>query len=85
MGFHHCDAICHGVLTRAKPMLVPCSLSVKISELSRVWMTHAYNPSYSGGRDQEDHSSKPAWTNSSQDPISKKLITQKKLVEWLKV
>jgi hypothetical protein len=22
---------------------------------------HACNPSYSGGRDQEDHSSKPAW------------------------
>jgi hypothetical protein len=24
-----------------------------------------------GGRDQEDHSSKSAWANSSQDPISK--------------
>jgi hypothetical protein len=23
-------------------------------------MAHAYNPSYSGGRDQEDRSSKPA-------------------------
>jgi hypothetical protein len=33
---------------------------------------HAYNPSYSGGIDQEDHSSKPAQANSSQDPISKK-------------
>jgi hypothetical protein len=31
----------------------------------------ACNPSYSGGRDQEDRSSKPAWANSSQDPISK--------------
>jgi hypothetical protein len=28
-------------------------------------VAHAYNPSYSGGRDQEDHSSKPAWANSS--------------------
>jgi hypothetical protein len=27
--------------------------------------------SYSGGRDQEDHSSKPARANSSQDPILK--------------
>jgi hypothetical protein len=26
---------------------------------------HAYNPSCSGGRDQEDHSSKPARENSS--------------------
>jgi hypothetical protein len=25
--------------------------------------THTCNPSYSGGRDQEDHGSKPVWTN----------------------
>jgi hypothetical protein len=35
-------------------------------------VTQACNPSYSGGRDQEDHSSKPAQGNSSRDPISKK-------------
>jgi hypothetical protein len=35
-------------------------------------VAHVYNPSYSGSRDQEDHSSKPAWVNSSRDPISKK-------------
>jgi hypothetical protein len=29
------------------------------------------NPSYSGGRCQEDHGSKPARANNSQDPISK--------------
>jgi hypothetical protein len=29
------------------------------------------NPSYPGGRDQEDHGSKPAQTNNSRDPISK--------------
>jgi hypothetical protein len=45
----------------------------------------AYNPSYSGGRDQEDHSSTPAQANSSQDPVSKELITEKGLVEWLDV
>jgi hypothetical protein len=44
-----------------------------------------YNLSYSEGRDQEDHGSKPAWANSSQDPVSKKPITKKGLVEWLKV
>jgi hypothetical protein len=27
-----------------------------------------YNPSYSGGRDQEDHGLKPDRANSSQDP-----------------
>jgi hypothetical protein len=35
-------------------------------------VAHAYNRSYSGGRVQEDHGSKPAQANSSQDPISKK-------------
>jgi hypothetical protein len=40
-------------------------------------VAHACNPSYLGGRDQEDHSSKPAWANSSQDPILKKHITKK--------
>jgi hypothetical protein len=34
-------------------------------------MAHTYNPSYLGGRDQEDHGSKPASGNSSQDPIKK--------------
>jgi hypothetical protein len=35
-------------------------------------VAHACNPSYSEGRDQEDCGSKPAWTGSFQDPISKK-------------
>jgi hypothetical protein len=48
-------------------------------------VTNAYNPSYSGGRDQEDHSSKTAQANSLCDSISK--ITSKKkkgLAEWFK-
>jgi hypothetical protein len=48
-------------------------------------MAHTYNPSYSGGRDQEDSSLKSDWANSSQDPILKKPITKKGLVEWLKM
>jgi hypothetical protein len=40
-------------------------------------VAHACNPSYSGGRDQEDHDSKPAWAKSSQDPILKKPITKR--------
>jgi hypothetical protein len=32
---------------------------------------------YSDGRDQEGRGSKPAQANSSQDPISKKLITKR--------
>jgi hypothetical protein len=34
-------------------------------------VAHIYNPSYSGGRDQDVHSLKPVWANSSQNPISK--------------
>jgi hypothetical protein len=37
---------------------------------------------YSGGRDQEDHSSKPSQANSLRDTISKE---KKGLVRWLKV
>jgi hypothetical protein len=34
-----------------------------MNELSQALVTHAYNPSYSGGRDQEDQSLKPAQAN----------------------
>jgi hypothetical protein len=37
-------------------------------------VANACNPSYSGGRDQDDHSLKTAQANSSQDPISKNPI-----------
>jgi hypothetical protein len=39
-------------------------------------VTHTYNPSYSGDRDQEDLSLKPAQANSSGDPISPKKKNQ---------
>jgi hypothetical protein len=41
-------------------------------------VTHIDNPSYSGGRDQQDHGLKPAQANSLQDPISKTPITHAK-------
>jgi hypothetical protein len=40
-------------------------------------MAHAYNPSYLGGRDQEDCGSKPTRANSSRDPLLSKPITEK--------
>jgi hypothetical protein len=43
---------------------------------------HTCNPSFSGGRDQEDRSLKPAQANSS---YLKKNHHKKGLVEWLKV
>jgi hypothetical protein len=39
----------------------------EIQEPHRALMAHPCNPSFSGGRDQEDPNSKPAWANSSQD------------------
>jgi hypothetical protein len=52
-------------------------------------VAHTCNPSYSGGRGQEDHSSKPAQANSSQNPTSqkkkKKYPTQNRAVKVAQV
>jgi hypothetical protein len=40
------------------------------------WVAHTCNPSYSGGKDQEDLGSKPALANSLLDSISKTAITK---------
>jgi hypothetical protein len=48
-------------------------------------VAHASNPSYLGGRDQEDCGSKPAQTNSFVRPYMKKTYNKKGLVEWLMV
>jgi hypothetical protein len=45
--------------------------------VSWVPVAHACNPSYLGGRDQEDPGSKPVQANNLRDPISKKPITKK--------
>jgi hypothetical protein len=39
--------------------------------LGLVLVDHTCNPSYSGGRDQEDQGSKPDRANSPREPISK--------------
>jgi hypothetical protein len=43
-----------------------------------VLVAHAYDPSYSRNRDQEDQDLKPAQENSLRDPISKKKKSQKR-------
>jgi hypothetical protein len=48
-------------------------------------VAHTCNPSYSGGRDQEDCISKPAQANSLQDPYLEKTYDKKGLVEWFTV
>jgi hypothetical protein len=57
----------------------------KIHKASHALVTHTCNSSYSEGRNQEGSGSKPTWANSLRDPISKKPITKKGLVEWLKL
>jgi hypothetical protein len=49
---------------------------LKNNQHSWALVTHGYNSTYSGGRDQDDQGWKPT---------SKKPITKKGLVEWLKV
>jgi hypothetical protein len=50
---------------------------------SQAPVAHTCNPSYSGGRDPEDHSLKPAQANSICETLSGKNY-KKGLVEWLK-
>jgi hypothetical protein len=63
-------------LKKDKTLIKKFNLSKK-KKWSQVLVAHACNPSYSGGKDQEDCGSKPAWANSSWDPILKKTITEK--------
>jgi hypothetical protein len=58
-------------------MLQGDQIIIKIS-LCQAPVAHACNPSYSRGRDQEDHSSKPVQADSLRDPISKKNPSQKR-------
>jgi hypothetical protein len=44
--------------------------------ISQAPVAHTYNPSYSGGRDQGDHGSKPATANSSARPYLEKSFTK---------
>jgi hypothetical protein len=50
--------------------------------MSQALVVHACNPNYSGGRDQEDHSSRPARENRSL--YLKNTQLKKELAEWLK-
>jgi hypothetical protein len=54
------------------------------SKMSWALVAHTCISSYSGGRDQEDCSSKPAQASSSRNPISEKTQHKKHLAEWLK-
>jgi hypothetical protein len=56
------------ILVLATPGYIKSVFLFKLEMLKRrrsqVLVAHIYNPSYSGGRDQEDHSWSQPWTNS---------------------
>jgi hypothetical protein len=52
-------------------------VTVKVLLANWAPVAHACNSSYSGGKDQENHSSKSAQGNNLQDPISKILTQQR--------
>jgi hypothetical protein len=51
-------------------------MDAEVADMSQAPGAHTCNPSYLGGRDQEDHSLKPTQANGSQDPW-KKPITKR--------
>jgi hypothetical protein len=63
------------------------SMAFRKSYVFLCWalVVHTCNPSYSGGRDQEDCNLKPAWVNSLRGPILKNSSQKNGVVEWLKV
>jgi hypothetical protein len=62
-------------------LLFICAYNAWTGDLKKIAMAQvaqACNPSYSVGRDQEYRNLKPAWVNSSRDPISETPNTKKK-------
>jgi hypothetical protein len=66
------------------PQLKSQVLEIHMYKEFQVVSQKTCNPSYSGGRDQEDWGSKPAWANSFTTPYLKKTLLKQGLVEWLK-
>jgi hypothetical protein len=70
---------------------ISCICKLRLREMNLksskagLWWLMPVNPSYSGGRDQEDRDAKPAQANSSLDSISKNTHHKKGLAEWFKV
>jgi hypothetical protein len=80
--FHNTSPLVLGLLDDFLYLPVPhCAyISISIIMKNKETAVHVitYNPSYSGGRDQEDHGSKPPQANNSQDAILEKKPSQKR-------
>jgi hypothetical protein len=80
-----CATNLHTVFRRTRCYQTPTKLNPPLQEgpfallRNGCWepVAHTCNPSYLGGRDQENLGLKPAQANASQDPILKILITKK--------
>jgi hypothetical protein len=48
-------------------------------------VAHAFNPNFSGGRDQEDHGLKTSLGKHFMRPYLEKNLSQKRVMKWLKV
>jgi hypothetical protein len=73
------QSIIYRKLTNTPNLCIGEEMKSKIKNyLENCWVpeAHAYNPSYSGGRDQEDHGSKPVQANSSMRPYLEKPFTK---------
>jgi hypothetical protein len=70
------------IKTALKFYLIPVRLAI-FKKTNKLGISgYACNPSYSGGRDLEDHGLRLARTNSLTDPISKIKIHTKKVLKW---
>jgi hypothetical protein len=67
------------ILKIRSDFLCACHVAVRKSQCSQVPVADACNPSYPGGRDQEDHGSKPAQANSSERPYLKNTLQDQEL------
>jgi hypothetical protein len=79
---HAPSPFCSGYFWDRVPLFAQAA---EIVGMSLALVAHSGNPNYSGGRDQEDCGSKPAWENSSTRPYFEKTLHKKGLVKWLKV
>jgi hypothetical protein len=75
----------HTVFRENKNKYLSPNITNSNQKIKSCWVlvAHAYNPSYLGGKDKEDHDSKLAWANSLEN-LSQKYLTQKGLAERLK-
>jgi hypothetical protein len=78
-GFNYTEERISGIEDKVEKLLHSDSNKEKDDQPALV--AHTYNPSYSRGRDQESHGSKPDQENSLRVPISKKSHHKKGLVE----